>query len=77
MDATLLQWIKMFSFFGAVFFSFMIGRTIEGSPLIGPSGRQAKRSQSDSGEGLMEPHANGPLLLARGRGEEREDAFGH
>ena len=77
MDATLLQWIKMLSFFGAVFFSFMIGRTIEGSLLIRPSIRQAKRSQPDSGEGLMGPHANGPLLLAGGRGEEKEDAFGH
>ena len=77
MDATLLQWIKMFSFLGVVFFSFMIGRTIEGSFLIRPSRRQAKRSQPGSGEGLMEPHANGPLLLAGGRGEEREDAFGH
>ena len=74
MDATLLQWIKMFSFFGAVFFSFMIGRTIEGSLLIGASGRQANISELGSREGLMEPHVDGPLLLAGGRGGEREDA---
>jgi hypothetical protein len=64
MDATLLQWIKMFSFFGAVFFSFMIGRTIEGFLLTGASARQAKSSKPDSGAGLT-------------RGEGREDASGH